>query len=343
MAEHLTPEQLDQYRRGTAPPTELLVFDDHLSQCEQCRMALEKLVTPVMLTSWAAGLARYEQPQEKTEAPVPVESPVAVKSSAPSRWPRLLWIPALAAALVIGVLLWKRSLPGDLSKPEARLPVFMAGIEDAGGTVGLDTSGVVHAPAGVEQGQEALLADAMNAKSLPLAALPSDLAAPPGTLLGPSKLDEFAPLAPLSTVVYSDRPDFRWQPLKGALSYEVQVFDSEFREVDSSGKIRQTSWTPVRGLARGALYQWQIIAYRASDSVRAPTPPAADARFRILNEETFAKVEAARTARQPAHLLAAILLAKAGMKEEARKEMDAVALANPNSPLVQEMIAALDR
>ena len=183
----------------------------------------------------------------------------------------------------------------------------------------------------------------MKARSLPLAALPSDLAAPPGTLLGPSKPDEFAPLAPLSTVVYSDQPEFRWQPLPSALSYEVQVFDSEFREVDSSGKIRETHWMPVRGLARGALYQWQIIVYRAADSLRAPTPPAADARFRILNEETFGKVEAARTAPHPAHLLAAILLAKAGMKEEARREMDAVAAANPNSALVREMIAALNR
>jgi hypothetical protein len=108
---------------------------------------------------------------------------------------------------------------------EARPPVFMEVLNDAGGKVELDTTGAVHAPAGVEQGQETLLADAIKAKSRPMAAVPSDLAAPPGTLLGPSKPDEFAPLAPLSTVVYSDTPDFRWQPLKGATLYEVQVFE----------------------------------------------------------------------------------------------------------------------
>jgi hypothetical protein len=339
--DHLTPEQLDQYHRGTATPHELLAFDDHLSQCEQCRMALEKLVTPMTLTRWAQGLARYENDYEKKEeAPQVKAQPAVAKPASPSRWPRLLWIPALAAALVVGVVLWRRP---DASKPEARPPAFIAGIEDGGGTVNLDTNGVVHAPAGVEQGQETLLADAMKAKSLPLAAIPSDLAAPPGTLLGPSKPDEFAPLAPLSMLVYSDRPEFRWQPLKGALTYEVQVFDSEFREVDSSGKIRETQWTPVRPLARGALYQWQITAYRAAESVRVPTPPAPDARFRVLNAETYTKIEAARTAPQPAHFLAAILLAKAGMKEEARKEMDAVAAANPNSQLVREIIAELER
>ena len=75
--------------------------------------------------------------------------------------------------------------------------------------------------------------------------------------------------------------------------------------------------------------------------MRTPTPPAADARFRVLNTQTFDKVEAARAA-PPAHLLAAILLAKAGMKEEARKEMEALAEANPTSALVQSMIANLE-
>ena len=339
MADHLTPEQLDQYRRGAAAPDDLLAFDDHLAQCEQCREALEKLVSPLALTTWAVGLARYDKKKEEQQVPaepaVVVRQPV--KAPVTRRWPRLLWIPALAAALVVGVVLWNRPGPGDVSKS----PTISAGLNDAGGMVQLDTSGALHVPVGVEQGQETLLADAIQAKSLPLAAIPSDLAAPPGTLLGPSKPDEFAPLAPLSIIVYSDQPELRWQGLQGAQSYEVQVFDSEFREVDSSGKIRETHWTPVGPLARGALYQWQVIAYRTGDSVRTPTPPAPDARFRVLNAETFSKIEAARAG--SAHLLAAILLAKAGMKDEARKEMDAVAAAKPDSAIVKEMIANLDR
>jgi hypothetical protein len=184
------------------------------------------------------------------------------------------------------------------------------------------------------------LSEALKSRTLPLAAIPSDLAAPPGTLLGSSKPDEFSPLAPLSITVYSDRPQFRWQRLTGALTYELQIFDAEFREVDSSGKIRATEWTPVRPLARGALYQWQIIANRANDSVRTPTPPAPDARFRVLNSESFQKIEAAHAMQE--HFLAAVLLAKAGMKEEARKEIDAVAVLNPGSDLVKELAAGID-
>jgi hypothetical protein len=42
------------------------------------------------------------------------------------------------------------------------------------------------------------------------------------------------------------------------------------------------------------------------------------------------------------HFLAAVLLAKAGMKEEVRKEIDAVAVLNPGSDLVKEIAAGLD-
>lgn len=340
MPDHLTPEQLDQYRRGTAAPDDLLAFDDHLAQCEQCREALEKLVSPMALTTWAAGLARYDQKKEEQQVPgepvVTVKAPVQAPTA--RHWPRLFWIPALAAALVLAVVLWKRP---SASLQSASTPAFTAELRDAGGVVGLDASGVLHAPAGVAEADQALLAEALKTKALAVVGIPVDLTAPPGTLLGTFKPDEFAPLAPLSIMVYSDRPEFTWQGLKGAQTYEVQVFDSDFKEVDSSGKIRETHWTPVQALPRGALYQWQVIAYRANDSVRTPTPPAPDARFRVLNAEMFGKIEAARAG--SAHLLAAILLAKAGMKDEARKELDALAAENPDSAVAREMIASLDR
>ena len=59
------------------------------------------------------------------------------------------------------------------------------------------------------------------------------------------------------------------------------------------------------------------------------------------NSETFQKIEAARAMQE--HFLAAILFAKAGMKEEARKELDAVAVLNPGSDLVKEIASGLDR
>lgn len=348
MVDHLTPDQLEQYRRGTAAPDQLLAFDDHLSQCEQCRMALEKLVTPLVLTTWAAGLARYEIAQQEV-LPAEVQQKKADTRQVPSepvrarfRWPRLLWIPALAAALVVGFMLLQRSSPpsgpGTASAPPPPQKM-LAELRDGNGPVQLDSSGVLHAAAGIDDADRMALTEALKSRSLPLAATPSDLAAPPGTLLGPSKPDEFSPLAPLSITVYSDRPQFHWQGLTGALTYEIQIFDSEFREVDSSGKIKDTEWTPVKPLARGALYQWQVIAYRANDSARTPTPPAPDARFRILNSEVFGKVEAARTMQE--HFLAAVLFAKAGMKEEARNEMAEVALLNPGSDLVKQLASGL--
>ncbi len=349
MVDHLTPEQLEQYRRGAAAPDQLLAFDDHLSECEQCRMALEKLVTPLVLTTWAAGLARYENAQEEI-LPEEVHQKKVDTRQAPSepvrvrfQWPRLLWIPALAAALVVGFLLWQRQAPppGPNTASAPRAQKMLAELRDGNGPVQLDSSGVLHAAPGLDDADRMALTEALKSGSLPLAAIPSDLAAPPGTLLGSSKPDEFAPLAPLSVTVYSDRPQFRWQGLKGALTYELQIFDSEFREVDSSGKIQATEWTPVKPLARGALYQWQVIAYRANDSIRTPTPPAPDARFRVLNAESFRKIESARERKQL--FLVAVLFAKAGMKEEARTAMNFIVTTNPDSLLVKQLAASLDQ
>ncbi len=348
MVDHLTPEQLEQYRRGAAAPDQLLAFDDHLSQCEQCRMALEKLVTPLVLTTWAAGLARYENAQEDVLPEEVLPKKVDSRQAPPEsvrvrfRWPQLLWIPALAAALVVGFMLLQRSSPPSGPNTASAPPPpekMLAELRDGNGPVQLDSSGVLHAAPGIDDADRMALSEALKSHSLPLAALPSDLAAPPGTLLGSSKPDEFSPLLPLSITVYSDRPQFRWQGLTGALTYELQIFDSEFREVDSSGKIQATEWTPVKPLPRGALYQWQVIAYRANDSVRTPTPPAPDARFRVLNAETFGKIEAARAMQE--HFLAAVLFAKAGMKEEARNQMAEVATLNPGSDLVKQLAAGV--
>ncbi len=333
MSDHLTAEQLDQYRRGTVEPTELLRLDDHLTDCAECRARLEDIEGAKNLARWSEALSRYTLPEEET-APEPVRPPVIVPIGAPKRSRRFLWIPALAAAAVVLVVVVARRPSGPKVEP------LIASVQDAGGVIGLDAAGVLHAPGALDEADKNLLIDALKSKSLPLAALPSDLVTAPGTLLGTATPDEFAPLAPLSVTLYTDRPEFQWQPLKGAITYEIQIFDNEFHEVDSSGTIKETKWTPVRPLARGALYQWQVLANKKDGVERTPTPPSADAKFRVLDARAFARIETARAAKD--HLLAAVLLAKAGMKDEASKEIDALSASNPSSDLVKQFASALN-
>ena len=119
------------------------------------------------------------------------------------------------------------------------------------------------------------------------------------------------------------------------------MFDAEFHEIDSSGRMRETRWTPVRPLPRGALYQWQVTAYRGDRQEKTPTPPAADAKFRVLDANMAARIEAVRAARPPSHLLAAQLCARAGLREEARKEAGLLAAANPDSAVARQWLDSL--
>ena len=333
MPDHLTEEQLDQYRRGTAEPNELLRLDDHLTACADCRARLEDIEGARNLARWSAGLSRYQQADLETLAPPTTSAPVRIISAPRRSRKHLIWIPALTAAVL--VLFFARRTSGPKVEP------LIAYVQDAGTTIGLDAAGVLHGPANLDDADKNLLIDVLKSKSLPLSALPSDLVTAPGTLLGTAQPEEFAPVAPLSVTLYTDRPEFQWQPLKGAITYEIQIFDNEFHEVDSSGTIKGTKWTPVGPLTRGALYQWQVIANKKDGSARTPTPPSPDAKFRVLDTRTFNRVEAARTAKD--HLLAAALLAKAGMKDEARKELDALAAENAGSDFVNQLNAAFEK
>jgi hypothetical protein len=259
------------------------------------------------------------------------EPPSASSTARSRKW---LWIPAVAA-LVLAAFFLKRLAPGDKAAP------LVAELRDGGVTIGLDAEGMLHAPDRFSAPDKVLLADALKSKSLPLAALPSDLVVPPGTWSASAASDDFGPISPMFAILYTDRPEFRWRPLEGAVTYEVHLFDAEFHEVDSSGTTREKHWTPVAPLSRGALYQWQIVANRKEGPVRVPASPAADAKFRILDVATFARVEAARAEPAPSHLLAAILLAKAGIKDEVQKELDALASENPGSELVSKLGASL--
>ena len=194
----------------------------------------------------------------------------------------------------------------------------------------LDSSGQLHAPSGVPAESRKTLASVLSAHALPMAAAPADLAPVPGSLPPPQDL------SPAGIMVLSDTPQLRWPAADGADGYEITIFDSEFKELDASGRTRQTTWTPVRPLPRGALYQWQITIWR--DDKQELLPPDSGFKFRVLDAATARRVRAALASNPPEHLLAASLCANAGLRQETREELGALAAANPGSTLVQELM-----
>src|SRR6185295_17472601 len=77
----------------------------------------------------------------------------------------------------------------------------------------------------------------------------ADLTGAREVLMGrPAPPNGFAPEAPVATAVLTDRPRFQWQPLPGAESYTVEVFDEDLRPVTASPPLSGTEWVPEQGL-----------------------------------------------------------------------------------------------
>lgn len=95
--------------------------------------------------------------------------------------------------------------------------------------------------------------------------------------------DSFNLIAPVGTTVSDTRPVFRWQNLKGAESYVVEIYDVESILIFRSPPLHETEWTPATPLQSGQTYLWQVIARRGGKEVYAPPAPK-EVRFKVASQ-----------------------------------------------------------
>jgi hypothetical protein len=148
----------------------------------------------------------------------------------------------------------------------------------------------------------------------------------------------FAPLAPTDVVLESDRPTFRWQTLDAAQDYTVTIYDANLRQVATSGPVTSREWTTPTPLARGVTYSWQISALKDGKRVVSPKPPLPEARFRILDQPALVSLTKLRESAGNSHLVMGVFYWKHGLIEDAEREFQALAKANPNSPAVKALL-----
>ena len=155
------------------------------------------------------------------------------------------------------------------------------------------------------------------------------------------KQSTFAPLEPLGVVIETDQPTFRWRALEGAQNSIVTVFDSKLRQVASSGPLMRAEWTIPTALERGVTYSWQITAVKDGETIVSPKPPLPEARFRVLDQHTVNTMATLRLSVGTSHLAMGVYYWKHGLIEQAEREFQALAKANPDSPLVKELLASI--
>jgi hypothetical protein len=270
----------------------------------------------------------------------------AGRTTAPSA-PRRPWLFAglAAAAAVAAVALWLRA-PGPEPAAERAVasptPAPLAVLRDGELRVALAADGGVSGLPALDPAQRDAVAAALRGE-LPRPGGLDALRDGRRALMGAAQPDAFAPQAPVGTRV-TDRPVFRWTAHPDARAYEVTVFDGDFTRAAASGPLTGTEWRPAHPLAEGGVFLWQVAALTSGGRITVPAPPAPEARFEVAAPAVRARIEARRAPAPASHLLAALAFAEAGLLDDALREVEALAAANPGSPEVarlREGLAAL--
>lgn len=363
MTEHLSGGLIDRYLARKLAPVDVLELHVHLETCPQCRRALEQASiarlspasVPLLydhaephlseeeMVAWVAG--RLPEPQRGSAARHVAgceicrdsvaamesvgEQPAAGRSR--SRAARWVALSAIAAGLLVAVLLRDRS-----AHPQVSPPAIVASLRDGGLTIELDSGGALRGLAGTSPEEQNLVRDALRQGTLPFG--PALAAQATGVLLAPDAAPaHFSPTAPIDSRVLSDRPVFTWTNYAGATAYQVLVTTETLDPLLRSAKIAATEWQPDVPLPRGVILLWQVRAWKGGEMVSAPAPPAPPARFEIAGEAVAARLQQLRASPQSSHLLAAVLSAREGLREEAAKELEMLAQENPGSPVVRRL------
>jgi hypothetical protein len=373
MPGHLSEEQIARYRERRTPPEQFLQVDDHVSQCAECR---ERLASANDLR---AGLQRtdvasqgehlaYEQLEayvdgkmseaDRELAQTHLESCptcsadvrdlqtfkaelAGPKDQSKGGWwsafvamwltrRRVAFAVTMAAVIVLAVELGKRQMGPPHGIPSS-------------GTANSTRTETLLAIKTMSPEEQAAVLEAISQQNIKTPVVLVGLRGPKETLLSESHEGaRFEVLQPLGEVVLDARPLFRWQPLAGAISYSVAIFDPHLNPVQSSPALGTTQWSAAKPLPRGQTYLWQVTAKLSNGQmVSSPRPPNPEARFRVLDQTKADELSQFQAAHPEAHLALGILYAEAGMLEQAGHELGQLAKSDPDYDLAQKLLKSI--
>jgi len=231
----------------------------------------------------------------------------------------------------------RKALPSpQLPRPTTEIILSLI---DGNGEVTLDRQGNLTGLEAMGGPVREAVRQALSAKGLKKPEALKELSAPRIMLLGQaSDSAPFALLAPIGVVSLSDRPAFSWQPLSGATNYTVSVFDSNFNRVLRSEPQAATNWSAPATLKRGRIYFWEVMAVKDGQEITSPIAPAPRAQFKIVDGETAREINQVREAHPDSHLTLGILLARAGLLDDAEREFQLLVNANPRSEIARTLL-----
>ena len=143
-------------------------------------------------------------------------------------------------------------------------------------------------------------------------------------------------IGPLSTMISTDRPAFRWTALNGAASYTVSVFDEDLHLVRMSEPLADTQWSMLGRLKAGNVYTWIVTALRDGQEVSAPGSPAR-AEFKVLDNFELAELNR-QLSKTRSHAARGVLYAEAGLLDDAEKAFQVHLDLRPTDERVRDLL-----
>jgi len=302
-------QELALFVAGRLPEERAREIEEHAAECPRCAEAV-------------AELREFAAPMDQASKPPVIAMPDR-KRTAP------FWVGGMAAAVVaaggIAVLLRPH-------RSASRPPV--ASLRDGAVVATLSASGEIGGLPNLDPEERGWIGDVLRTGRLPLG--PS-ISAPPPTVLRGSPADEsFQLLSPVDRRVADDKPEFRWESLAGASSYQITVFTEE-EKIVAQGVAASNEWRPSAPLPREIRLGWQVTARHGATHITAPAPPAASVFLEVISADAASRIERARRS----HLELAVFYAREGLLDEAQAEVVALEADNPGSPLVKQLRQSL--
>ncbi len=329
---HPDPEALMALADGMLDHASALTLRAHMAVCDTCAEDLADFEAARGELHSSARAMSAELPAEKATSPV-LTSP----------WLRLA--AAAVLATVTGGVWWMNRLAGTMPSDQlARTSAAPAPQSPSGGdtpavvltdgVVSLLADGAVRGLDLLEAPDRAVVEGLLHDQRLPSRPPDPALRPPQGALMGaPAAPARLRLLTPIGVIVASDRPTLTWTAVPGATAYRVSLYDARLVPQAESGDLTRAEWTPPAPLVRGALYLWQVEADTQAGTLRAPGADAPDARFRVLSAADAASLRALEQASPASPLLLGARYAALGLREDAARQFEVLAAANPASPL----------
>jgi anti-sigma factor RsiW len=357
---HLSGEELAIYAAGGLDEIDRELAESHFEVCPQCSTQAQRLIAQ---TARDVGAVERSSPLTGDLGPSGVLSARMTATSSPSSLlTRFLLAPlalrvagavAMLALLILAFGLWLRgkkegsAIVGGASAPSPSIshspthpapvapPVkILLALKDGAGTIALDSQGNFVGLDSLSPPDQQRVKAALETGEVQISKTIKELRDSSAPNMGGSSGGALALIGPAGAVVGGRRPTFRWLPLNGATSYQITITNpaAGYKEVVSSPQLQGRKWTVDRPLERGRVYTWQITARAGDVEVKSR-----EAKFKVLDPAAAGALARVNKIYAGRRLALGLLYAEAGLLDDAERELKALAVANPQSPIAKSL------